>query len=238
MIDIVIPLGRGSNWQDNEIRFCLRGIEKHIAEPRVFIIGHKPAFIQGVSHYQMDDVQNHKQKEANIHRKIMLACNLSELSERFLFMNDDHFLLAELNKDFPAYYDGTLSDRIDSRTKRDSYFSSLVNTEAVLKSKKKQTKYYDIHYPVFYQKSKYISLVGSADWGVDYGYTIKSLYANQSGIRGKEMTDCKLFSAKTVVEIKSYLSGKPCFSIGDGAINGALMAVMSNLYPKKSRYEI
>ena len=39
-MDVVYILGKGSVWKDNEIRYSLRSIEKHLTGfDRVFIVG-------------------------------------------------------------------------------------------------------------------------------------------------------------------------------------------------------
>ena len=49
MIDVVIPLGTGSRWQDNELRYCLRSIEKNLSGVNeVVIVGEKPKWLTNV----------------------------------------------------------------------------------------------------------------------------------------------------------------------------------------------
>ena len=50
-MDIVIPLGTGSRWQNNELRFALRSIEKYLTGyDKIFIIGECPSYLQNIIH--------------------------------------------------------------------------------------------------------------------------------------------------------------------------------------------
>jgi hypothetical protein len=73
-IDVVYTLGTESSWQDNELRYSLRSLERNFPDlGRVWIVGHKPAWLTGVVHIPMADV--HKQnKDANLIDKILAAC--------------------------------------------------------------------------------------------------------------------------------------------------------------------
>ena len=65
-IDIVYPLGTGSKWQDSELRFSLRSIEKNfIDKGTVWVIGHKPDWLINARHIPMPDKHKHN-KDANI----------------------------------------------------------------------------------------------------------------------------------------------------------------------------
>lgn len=105
-VDIVIPLGVGSLWQDNELRFCLRSISKYLTDyGQIFIIGDCPDFIQNIIHIPATDSIFRKDKDRNIFNKLMIACEQNEISESFLFMNDDHYLLSDLvASEIPYYY--------------------------------------------------------------------------------------------------------------------------------------
>ena len=55
-MDIVIPLGTESRWHDNELRFTLRSIEKHLTGYRnVIIVGWCPPWVQNVVHIKKED---------------------------------------------------------------------------------------------------------------------------------------------------------------------------------------
>jgi len=55
-MDIVYVLGSGSEWDDNEIRFSLRSVEKYLTGVgNVYIIGKKPNFLKDIIHRSVPD---------------------------------------------------------------------------------------------------------------------------------------------------------------------------------------
>lgn len=107
---IVIPLSRADRWNHIELKYTLRGIEKHLSGyGDIFIIGAYPDWMKGGVHIPATDNEMVYDKQRNIFRKIMVACGDERVTERFLFMNDEHYLLKNYTAaDFPYYYEGEL----------------------------------------------------------------------------------------------------------------------------------
>ena len=93
-IDIVYALGTGSGWSDNEIRFSLRSIFKNLTNiGQIFIVGEKPAGLKGFIHVEHPDEFSSTNADGNIIRKVLRACQDPRVSEKFLFINDDHIII-------------------------------------------------------------------------------------------------------------------------------------------------
>ena len=72
-IDVVIPLSAGSRHGDAELRYALRSMCRHFEDlGRVWVIGHRPAWLRGVEHIPARD--DHSSKDINIIRKLEPAC--------------------------------------------------------------------------------------------------------------------------------------------------------------------
>ena len=55
-IDVVYVLGKGTKWNDNEIRFSLRSLAKNVTGIRnVYIVGERPDFLKRVIHISYPD---------------------------------------------------------------------------------------------------------------------------------------------------------------------------------------
>src|SRR4051812_29778761 len=108
MINIMFPVGPGSLWDDIELRYSLRSIEKHISGVKdIWIVGVLPSFVKNVRYISFPD--EHKCKETNIYRKVLRACQESDITDDFLFFNDDHFMLQDYVADqYPFYQKGDL----------------------------------------------------------------------------------------------------------------------------------
>lgn len=231
-MDVVVPLGKGSLHQNLELRYCLRSIETHVNNVgNIFIIGERPAFLDNIIHINVIDNSSREQKEANIFRKIVAACQDKRVSEDFYFFNDDHFLTVPFEEHY--YHSGPLNIYIDQLKVRQSHFKTLMNTYVALKG----GKHFDVHCPITYNKQRFMETVGTCNWSISYGYGIKSLYCNMSGIAGMFIQDLKIKMDLTKMEIYRLIGKRRFFSIGDTALNQSMKQVLHELYPQQSKYE-
>ncbi len=90
-IDLVYVVGTGSRWNDNELRFSLRSVSKNLSNVgKVFIVGECPDYLKNVIHIPASDIFDSAiNADGNMTHKLLLVCNNKELSDDFLFMNDD-----------------------------------------------------------------------------------------------------------------------------------------------------
>lgn len=236
-IDIVIPLGVGSKNDNIELRYCLRGIQCHLSNVRsVYIIGERPKWISGIVWKSAKDDRSSRFKERNIYNKIKLACNLSEVSDNFLFMNDDHFLLDDFDAtEFPYHYKCKISETMLKNS--GNYRKTMNHTRKHLISIGKEELDFDTHCPIIYNKEIFLLTFGKTDWNVNYGYGIKSMYCGINGIEGELVSDCKIQKPMSLEEIKATVKGRQYFSVGDGGLNEEMKRFLNELYPTKSKYE-
>jgi len=224
MISIVIPLGHGSRWQDNELRYCLRGIEENLEFKDIWIIGRIPTWVKNVNFIPFSDSEN--VSDHNIMKKVKVACE-HPITDRFLFANDDHFLLHKFDiNNFPNYYDGTCHDLLKNRH-QSPYQRRVRNTMNYLIANKLPQYYFDIHYPIIYEKDKFVERVVSLPWNKT-SFVIKSLYANHE--KEKEYArDCKS-------EFIPWKEDK-CFSTMP-KVSDKIRKFLEFRFPKKSNFEI
>ena len=232
--DIVIPylLGKSSE----ELRYCLRSIEKHLKGVRdIYIIGNKPKWLRGVIVLPFTDNPDRKFKEWNIMAKITEAVMNPDVSEDFLFMNDDHFLLKDFEaSEFPIYYKGLLQDTM--KKNQPPYRSTLNHSRKLLESKGILPLDFDVHCPHLINNRKFMDAMcdHSVDWKIENGYALKSLYFGLSGISGEQITDCKLHR-RPVNENKKRLEGRSFFSTSRDYPE--IVSLLQELYPNPSKYE-
>ncbi len=240
MIDIVYVLGVRSKFDNNEIRYSLRSIEKHLKSfGNVYIIGQLPDFLKDVRHIFLDD--DHWCKETNIYNKVLRACQENSISDQFLFFNDDHFLNRDYTaSEFPFYYRGdigTLVKKLEIKRPNNKYSRCCKRTWRVLRALNLPTKMFDVHTPIIYDKKKFIEVMTKYDWGYKLGFIAKSLYANSLSIEGVKEYDCKINAQLPIDEMKRYVERRGVWSIGDNALGQSLDMLLKELYPNPSRWE-
>jgi len=241
-IDVVIPIGRGSTWKNNELRYCLRSIQQHLKGYRnIYIIGNIPEFlkqVQGIITINFPDPAPGN-PALNIYRKLLFASWLQEVSDDFLMFNDDYFLIADTDAaTIPHYYKPqNLQECIKKIQPGNTFRTAVENTIKALQEKSFELKYFDIHVPMLYNKQKFAQVMQQYNWTLPYGYTAKSLYCNSLGIAGEELPDCKIDTGLTATEIEQWINGRFVFSVGDAGLFGEMKQWLQNRFPNPSPFE-
>lgn len=221
MVTVVYTLGTGSFYHDNELRFSLRSVEKHLSNVKnVVIIGRKPEWFKGdyIPFIEMDQIPDN-----NIFKKLLFACNSDKVSDNFLFMNDDHFLLDYFDaSQFPNYYCGSLEGYVKRSRVHGNYFQRVRGVAL----KFPEGKFFDVHTPIMYNKEKFLQLKEVYDYQI--GMVIKSLYGNTYALDGKEITDCKVTDAP--IRKVPFISTFP-------RVSAALFRYIQEQFPLASKYE-
>ena len=235
MTDIIYPLKSDTAHDCNELKYSLRSVDMYLQNVgRIYIISDSlPDWIQNVELIRVKDYPGLRVKEFNIATKVCAACNNENVSDPFLFMNDDHFLLrGYYGGMFPYYYSSSLDEKVKLRRPGDPYRTSCENTLKYLQANNKPTKYFDIHSPILYCKDVFKQIIERANWK-DYGFVIKSLYCNLLGIEGECMSDLKLGPPLDL----SSIEGRSWFSSCNRILVPEFWEWMENRYPAKSRWE-
>lgn len=239
LTDILIPLGKGSRQADIELKYCLRSIAKHLINVgRIVIVGERPQWLQNVVHVPCVDNTSSWRRAENIYRKVIAG--LPDTTNDFLFMNDDHYLLADYRADlFPYYHRGAIElHRVGNEAQRRQmentvqlYYPDIIND-------------YDVHCPVIYNKDRFVKIFENLQWP-EYGYGIKSMYCNFNANHSLQIInrilceDLKFSQPLMRDSIMQVLEGRSWFSIGDACLkSGGMLAVLEELYPTPSEYEI
>ncbi len=173
--------------RSNEIEFSLKSL-KNVEHRNVYIIGDDPE-IKGIDYIH---VPHKKHKWANESQyadqisKYLQACEMEELSDDFLAMNDDFFILHEWKP--INYSNGKLLDRLIQRSISDTYDRSLRATDRLLRKNVTERINFELHTPFLFNKNKLKWLIEALN---DHNLQIRSLYGNFYNIETKYMSDVK-----------------------------------------------
>ena len=244
MINLVYLLGRGSKWENNELRYSLRSVErygKNVGD--IIIVGEElPDWVSKDNErikllYSKDP---YEKKWDNAWYKINQVC---KKYDRFILMNDDFFLVKEVDFDtLPVYYNGELQSLIDKYTKTSSYVGMLTRTVDVLsKIKPGATQYnFALHVPLIVESKKIEKFMKSVD-GHATGLSFRSIYGNLA-VKIEDciqLPDFKINSTISKNVFNQVILNRTYFSIGDKflATTSGGKQILEDLYPTPSTFE-
>lgn len=227
--DIVYVLGNGSLWQNNELRYSLRSVEKHLKNyGNVIIVGTLPEWLTNVIHIPATDP--YKFSASNILHKLRMACKSDQVADNFLFMNDDHFIMKnQETKSYPYYYSSNL-DSFVQRRGMDTYGRACFNSQRFLKSQGVTNGlYFDVHFPMLINKHIFTEVFSKVNIDQRFGHIIKSIYANSVPVKSELTIDCK-----ASVPPKN---GQVCYSSIPNP-STLVRRWLFETYPERSRFEV
>jgi hypothetical protein len=235
--DLVYIVGAGSPWLNNELRYSLRSVDKFLKNYRnVFIFGECPIFINRSSVIHVPHQDTSRDKAVNIKNKLMSVCCHPDVSEDFMFFNDDYFLLKDVDAtSYPYLWKCDLDHTLSIN--RSLYRHHVQSTINVLTENGLPTKNFDTHKPIIYNKQKLWDVIFKYNWEGRAGYTMRSLYCNTLGIEGEYRLDCKFNVPMHDVRLEQKVTGEDCFSIDDRCIGMFLKRFMERTYSEPSRFE-
>lgn len=244
MIDILYIIGTGSIWQNNELRYSLRTIERYGENVgRIFIVGYKPDFISDeVTFIPCDDPYNWPHQ--NILHKVVHAIENSDIGPHFLVSSDDHFYIKPTDfANLPVYYrHRDIPDGIPFLQERNPYFLSLMETRAFLIKHGMTTFQTNPHCNTHFDADVYRAnkALFDASFKTPHGLEMNCLMGNlliAQGYHREHFHDCKLGGGIKAPQWAERVGDSNCVS-GVPRIGTTYLAhwLIKN-FPAKSIYE-
>lgn len=237
-ISVVIPISDKSK-NHKELIYAIRSLEKNLKGiGDIFVVGTIIKPLKGLKYIQCKDEPTSKFKERNIYRKILAAIAHPEVTEDFVVSNDDIYLLNEFDaNNLPYFHKNSLEDTMAKNI--GDYRKSVNHTRKYLLKNEKPTLDFDTHFPIIYNKKKFIDtfVCNDVNWDQPFGYVIKSFYTNSLEIKGEFGGDCKIHHSMSYNELKNKIGTKSFFSTSDRSLNDDMIKLLNELYPDKSKFE-
>ena len=227
-LDVVYCLKPRLN--NEELRYSLRSLENFPHRHVWMFGGMPPSWVKGVHYIPVEN--NEKSKWANTRKMLEIACKTKGLSANFVWFNDDFFVLAPI-QDLRYHYDGTLMERaeqtISSKTQMPSrYGYNLMLVSNELEKKKQQTRNFELHCPIIYNKKKMLACLKKYKTVMP-----RSLYCNEYNVRAIENGDYKIDDLE-----HRYKVGDVFVSTADESFRaGEVGRQIRGLFPVASKYE-
>lgn len=225
-MDVLYTLGTGSLYQNAEIKQSVKLLNRHVDYDRLFIIGEKPNL---GGKYEFIPFKDQLTRTNNVFLKLVKMCEETDISENFLYMMDDVFILKDIDIDhYPMYHSGELKDLPNIS----SYFKEINNTKMFLAKQNKPTLNFGVHCPIVYNKKK-IMEIDSFYWkevnGKNNQLNPRVLYGNYTEGNKVFTKDCKLIRDYPMEELKTLLKDKEWFSIGSRSYEGNIKRYLESL---------
>lgn len=240
-MDILYVVGTGSKWNNNELKYSLRSIDKNgVNVGRIFIATETlPKFInpEAVEHICIRDLG--KIKHRNIMDKIECVMNYSDIADDFLLSSDDHFYLRETDFDhYPLYHKGEIQERDENA----EYWLSMRDTKQLLQQHGLTTYSTNPHCNTHFNRPMFMEHSALMKEGkqLRYGAEVNCLMGNlmiAAGVEPVCYNDIKINSFKNREDLLRQLGDTNCFSIYDSALNCGIKEYLREMFPNKSRWE-
>jgi hypothetical protein len=192
-MDVVYICRSGPN---EELRYSIRSVEKNLPHRNIVVIGQAPEWYKG----SFIEVENVNAKYSNARSNLDALVKSKQISEDFILMNDDFFIMRPIEK-ISYFYEGTLLERAERNellTTTGAYTQLLYNThDKLIKMGIENPLNYEMHIPMIMnkQKLKEVLKYKTCLW--------RSLYGNIYNVGGINREDVKVYS-KNSSNPKSY----------------------------------
>lgn len=219
--------------ENEELKYSIRSLVKNCNVNDIWVIGGKPDWYVG-NHIPIDQKYS-KYKNAFINFKTI--ANASAISDDFVLMNDDFFIVKPITK-IISYYNGTLQNKIDAYEQvlgRSSYVNRLKMTQdKLVQNKINNPLNYELHVPMKMSKNKFNDVLN-----MNHNLLYRSVYGNVYDDEKEEMIDVKVYQSEKFGELSyNYLQNQyPFLSTESSSFLYLKQTEFFKDYYTKTKYE-
>lgn len=149
-LDIVYPVRRLTEG-NSELRYSLRSVAKNLPHRKIWVIGEEIEWLSSlVNRMEMKD---EGKAFENVNAKLMAAIENPLVSDPFIFMMDDIFVMQKIDE-IPYYAIGrSLGERLRRYDVYGSYARDLQEARYILWFEDKEDVDFEAHSPIIFQKA-------------------------------------------------------------------------------------
>lgn len=242
-MDVVYLVKESKDTDSLELRYSLRSLA-NIPHGKVYIVGEKPEWATNVEYLP---VPQDKSKPENWTANLLRAVNDPDISEDFIMMNDDFFIMHQM-EDVPALHFGLMKSVIADFDRRYPEGSMYIENMKQL-YKRFRTEgldnplSYELHTPMVLNKAKVRELYADPAYVIPYHF--RTLYGNKYQVGGKATKDFKLYinpahnDPEFLTDPQGFMSRQPFLSVNGGSFKDKVIRdFLDRAFTDKSPYEI
>lgn len=228
--DLVVPVREAPANQ--QLRFALRSWAENLPHRRVWIVGHRLPWLDGVGHIP---TRQNGTKWKNTTAAVRAVCEHPEVSRQWLLMNDDFFIMRPLPDGMPVLHRGLVADVERDYASRVSgrYLEGMRQTRDLLgELGHRDPLSYELHVPLPVDSD---GMLDALDLGQHLDVLHKrTMYGNLAGVGGEQIEDVKILhrAPRGFGPQSRFLSTMP-----DAFTNGHVGKFIQAAFPKPCRYE-
>ena len=234
--DIVIPLGGGSPFCNEELRFALRSAEKFVKDLHtVWIMSDcAPDWLQNVRILPVPD-RHRRNKDANLFDKLIFASKMPEAAELLIWMCDDNAFLAPFDAEKAQYIFNPRGKEYFMKNQGNRWHQRMANTFRYLEERGIKLPYnFEPHVPTVYRKEE-LQVLNGIDYAKEPGFCVNMLLYGLLGRRGQLPQSVVKAHAETR-DAKVDFTGKLFAGYNDAGFP-AMLERFVELFPEKSKFE-
>ena len=226
-MDVVYVCREGEN---EELRYSLRSL-KNFDHDNVWVVGGAPDWYTG----KRLQVKQRKNKYENVKTNFEAIANSPDISDSFLLMNDDFFIVEPVTE-IPYMYSRPFREFLDHyrswahNNLRVNIMSEVLDTLTILGISNPLD--YELHVPMVFEKAKFRE-------ALRHGVAIRSLYGNIYQVGGVQTGDVKYhrfqYGGPEPYDIENRTS--PFLSTSDGTFRIVHNRLLKKLFRDPSPYE-
>jgi hypothetical protein len=232
-MDLVYICRDGDN---EELRYSIRSAVANLPHDKVWVVGGKPDWYSG----NYIPVPQTKTKYMNAKTNMLVISETKEISNNFILMNDDFFILKP-QKSIRYYHGGSLLNKIKHLQKRygsGAYIKLLLATKHFLKTRGIfDTLDYALHVPFKMNRNKLKEILQfDVSWRIAYG-NLYSVGGTEVKINSGDSKDVKVYKYDGQLHgiVKNTISDI-FLSSNDDSFD-VLLPKLQELFPEPSSYE-
>ena len=219
--------------QNEELRYSIRSVNESFPDSTIWVVGGKPDWYTG----NYINVKQPFTKYKNALQNLNAICESKEISDTFILMNDDFYIVKKINS-IINYHGGSLLEKINLYQKINSntnYTRKLYATYKKIKSLGFNDPLdYELHVPMIMEKEKLKEVLKYKEQ-----FLWRSVYGNMFNVGGEEMQDVKVYTKGPLV-LKSYNLNKDdhiYLSSADTSFNLIFDNILKKQFNTKTKYE-
>lgn len=176
---------------NDELKYSLRSL-KNLNHGRVFLAGYKPSWVE--AKYEHIPVEQSSEKYQNARNNLMTALHDDRLSDDFILMNDDFFIMRPIDRIRPLRRLKPIEHYIELFRKLDPnsyYVKTMEQTRDLLhRWGIDEVDSYELHTPIVLNKHKLLKLMERVPAGMMPH--VRTMYGNYYRIGGERIEDVKI----------------------------------------------